>query len=151
MDGLALKQLAYHMAVVAHEGQSRKGTGEPYIRHVERVADSVQGWEAKTVAYLHDLVEDTPVTFAALLQFFPRHIVDAVATLTRDPKGAPDRETYREFIERCATSGDELALEVKEADVRDNLRDINDVPGGGPSLERRYTSALSRILAARSE
>lgn len=149
MNGLALKELAHAMAIVGHEGQSRKGTGEPYVRHVERVADAVQGWEAKTVAYLHDLVEDTPVTIDSLAELFPASIVDAVLLLSRDPGGPHhEHETYRAFIERCASSGNALALAVKEADIRDNLRDIADVPGGGPSLERRYTTALAAILAA---
>lgn len=150
MNGLALKDLAHAMAVVAHEGQPRKGTGEPYVNHVERVADGVQGWEAKTVAYLHDLVEDTPVTFDTLRLFFPESVIEAVALLTRkEAAGDIPRETYKEFIERTATSDNAIALDVKMADVKDNLRDINDVPGGGPLMERRYTTALARLMAAK--
>ena len=53
------------------------------------------------------------------------------------------------MAERTAASGNELALAVKEADLRDNLRDIAHV--GGPSLERRYQRALEQITAARAK
>lgn len=147
MNGMALKQLAHSLAIVMHERQSRKGTGEPYINHVERIADSVNGWKAKTVAYLHDVVEDTPITLDMLALMFPEEIVEAVDVLTRRPHPA---ETYKEFIQRACDAGG-IALIVKIADVRDNLRDIGDVPDGGPGLERRYTSALATLLEASDE
>lgn len=145
MNGLALKELARALATVMHERQSRKGTGEPYLKHVERVANDVDGWKAKAVAYLHDVVEDTPIELSMLALMFPTDIVEAVDVLTRR-----ENETYREFITRACDAGG-IARLVKIADVRDNLRDIGDVPGGGPSLERRYTSALASLLEAEAD
>lgn len=43
----------------AHVGQHDKA-GEPYIRHCQRVADAVAGDKAKTVAWLHDVLEKGP-------------------------------------------------------------------------------------------
>lgn len=146
MNGLALKELSRAIAVVAHDGQHRKGTGEPYFNHVERVAAGVQGWRAKTIAYLHDLLEDTPITADGLRSLgFPNDIVEAVEGLTRreDEHG---KESYRAFIERSAAHGDPDVQRVKLADIRDNLRDIDDVPGGGPSLRKRYVTAEARLL-----
>lgn len=37
--------------------------GEPYIGHLAHVAASVEGDKAKTVAWLHDVVEDTDTAF----------------------------------------------------------------------------------------
>ena len=56
-------ELAQSIAVAAHKGQVDKA-GMPYIEHPAHVASGVQGDAAKAVAWLHDVVEDTPLTFA---------------------------------------------------------------------------------------
>lgn len=50
---------AREVARHAHAGQLDKA-GEPYIRHCQRVAEAVEGDKAKTVAFLHDIVEKAP-------------------------------------------------------------------------------------------
>lgn len=147
MDGRALLDLATALAKVSHSGQYRKGTGEPYFHHCERVAGRVYGWRAKTVAYLHDVLEDTNVTFEMLVAIgFPYSLVCQVAALTRHHFG---QETYREFIDRTVRGGDVLVLRVKAADLADNLDDIDDLsPGERTSLRSRYTSSEETVLAA---
>src|SRR4051812_44801555 len=49
------------IAAKAHEGQKDKD-GQPYILHPLRVMNSVEGEEAKIVAVLHDVIEDSAVT-----------------------------------------------------------------------------------------
>lgn len=134
LNGQDYTELARALAKVAHARQFRKGSGEPYFNHVQRVANSVNGWKARTVAYLHDVIEDTEVTSGALLLVgFPLEIVDAVLLLSRRQE-----ETYKQFIQRTIDSGNRLVWEVKQADLADNLRDIDVVPGGSTSLRRRY-------------
>jgi (p)ppGpp synthase/HD superfamily hydrolase len=147
MNGVALKELARSIAVIMHEKQCRKGTGEPYFNHVERVAQSVKGWQAQTVAYLHDVVEDTAVTKEDLLRLqFPAEVVNAVVALTRHAEG---EETYSEFIERVINqppSVRELSVEVKIADIRDNMSRLWEIPGDTSSKEKRYAKSLARLL-----
>lgn len=147
MDGRALLDLSVAIARVAHSGQYRKGTGEPYFNHCERVAASVFGWRAKTVAYLHDVVEDTPVTTDVLEALgFPVDLVAQVGALTRHWLTP---ETYREFIVRTVASGDLLVLRVKLADLRDNLADVDDLsPDERTGLRKRYSQSEEEILAA---
>lgn len=145
MNGLAIKNLAHAIAVVAHDGQSRKGLGEPYIEHVERVADSVYGWKAKSAAYLHDVVEDTHITFDDLSRvLIPGEIIAIVARLTRN-----ENETYSDFIQRIIDSNDETVIKIKIADVADNMRDIDDTDM--PGLKRRYMKALAALEEALEE
>lgn len=136
--GHQLQRLAHALATVAHAGQSRKGEGEPYVRHVERVAGRVGGWRAKTIAYLHDLIEDTPITEADLLRIgFPADVVRDVVALTR-----LGGETYTEFISRTLDTGSEDALRVKLADLQDNLTD----PWASETkLAERYLPAARRV------
>jgi (p)ppGpp synthase/HD superfamily hydrolase len=143
MNGLAIMNLAHAIAVVAHDGQSRKGAGEPYINHVERVANSVYGWKAKSVSYLHDVVEDTHLTFDSLsLIGIPSDpIIWRVARLTRN-----EDETYTEFIDRIIESDDEIVLKVKIADIEDNLSDLDTTEFW--SMRKRYMKALLRLQEA---
>lgn len=150
MDGRALLDLATALAKVAHSGQYRRGTGEPYFHHCERVAAGVYGWRAKTVAYLHDVVEDTPVTTEMLIAIgFPKEVVDQVGALTRH---WIVQETYQEFIDRTIETGDVLVLRVKLSDLQSNLGDIDDLaPSEASGLRRRYTKSEEQILAALAE
>ena len=56
---------ALNIACKAHIGQLDKG-GSPYILHPVRVALHCQTEDEKIVALLHDVVEDTSITFEDL-------------------------------------------------------------------------------------
>ena len=134
---IALKQQdAYRIAEEVHKGQTRRD-GKPYITHVRAVADQVNG-EAKVVAWLHDAMEDGGVTAKDLReQNFPERIIEAVEALTK----APDSKlTYLQYIEK-QVKPNELARQVKLADLRDNMKD-ND----NPEQLKRYRKAYD-ILA----
>ena len=105
---------AIALARGAHAGQVDKA-GAPCINHPLRMAATLESTEAKIVAILHDVVEDTPITLDDLRAagYSPR-IVGAVDGLTRR-----EHESYEAFIERAAA--DPIARQVKIADLRDNL------------------------------
>jgi (p)ppGpp synthase/HD superfamily hydrolase len=106
--------VALELAVESHRGQTDK-YGQPYILHVLGVAARCRTMEEKTVAFLHDVVEDTDMTLDDLRKRgFSERIVVAVGLLTRH-KG----ETYDAFVERIAPNP--LARAVKLADLEDNM------------------------------
>jgi len=87
-----LVQRAYRFAERAHEGQKR-ASGEPYITHCVSVATILSELRvppAVVVAgLLHDTVEDTPTTLAALRSDFGEEVtklVDGVTKLTHLPR-----------------------------------------------------------------
>lgn len=129
---------AASIACQAHAGQSDK-QGEPYIFHVMRVALACEG-EARMVALLHDVLEDTAWTLEGLfLAGLPDAVVDAVDSLTRRKAYG---ETYAAYIERL--SHNPLAVRVKLADLADHLRPerIGSLPPEqAVSLFRRYHMA----------
>ena len=111
------------LAVRSHRGQVDKA-GKPYICHPLRVANKVlypfdkDRDDAVIVALLHDVIEDTPVTYEMLLeQGFPKHIADAVLALSRR-----EDESYDDFIRRVAEN--KLAAKVKKADIEDNINPL---------------------------
>lgn len=147
MNGHAIRELAQAWATVAHDGQSRKGAGEPYIVHPQRVADRVQGWRRKTLAWLHDTIEDAedPMQMQLALEaVLPQDIVDDLMMLSRlETNGR--KQPYQEWVETIAKSGSADVIAVKLADIEDNLESIDDLPNG-QSLERRYLRAKATLL-----
>jgi (p)ppGpp synthase/HD superfamily hydrolase len=112
---MATIERALQIAAEAHEGQKDKD-GQPYILHPLRVLSGVDGDEAKIVAILHDVVEDSTVTEADLRnEGFSETVMAAVNCLTHG-KGEP----YADYVIRC--SKNDIARRVKLADLEDNSR-----------------------------
>lgn len=151
MDGRALLDLARALARVVHDGEYRRGSGEPYFNHVDRVAGRVYGWRAKTVAYLHDVIEDTELdAYSLAMMGFPEDIVNRIDFLSKrkDLEGN-NLETYKEFIQRAIDSGDPIVIQVKLADLEDNLDGIDELsPKEAEGMRRRYRRAYEQIMAA---
>jgi len=86
--GRPLVERARAFALEAH-GEQRYGS-RPYHVHLDSVAELVEehGEEAQALAYLHDVVEDTPVQIDAIAEAFGRRIADCVAILTDEPGGS---------------------------------------------------------------
>lgn len=59
--------MAISIALEAHKGQTDKG-GQAYILHPLAVMNRVKSIEEKIVAVLHDVVEDSNITFEMLRQ-----------------------------------------------------------------------------------
>lgn len=107
------QELALQIAQKAHSGQVDKA-GKDYILHPTTVASYMDTDVEKTIAYLHDVLEDTGVTVDALRNIFPNEIVDTLITLTHRKD-----ESYFEYIQRVSKS--KLAKKVKVADLLHNL------------------------------
>ncbi|MDE7122583.1 MAG: HD domain-containing protein [Oscillospiraceae bacterium] len=79
-------QTAYSFAEEAHKGQFRS-SGQPYIIHPVAVADILLdlGMDTDTIcaALLHDVVEDTPVTYEQVKKLFGRDVADLVDGVTK--------------------------------------------------------------------
>ena len=79
---------AAEFAEKAHEGQVRKGSGEPYYNHPRAVAKLVaqRTTDARLIiaAYLHDTMEDCGVTYRKIADLFGTQVADHVQALTND-------------------------------------------------------------------
>lgn len=128
------------LAAQAHRGQRDKN-GQPYILHPLRLMLAVSGEAARTVAVLHDVVEDTPVTLDDLRAAgFTEAVVAAVDHLTRRAG-----ESYEAFIQRLKPHP--LAREVKRADLRDNMDVLRLSAIDEPAVARlrRYRAAWDEL------
>jgi len=105
---------AIDIATRAHAGTTDR-QGQPYILHPLRVMLGVEGDDAKIVAALHDVVEDTEITLDDLRQEgFGLPVIDALERVTHDE----DRQSYADYVIGC--KGNDLATQVKLSDLADN-------------------------------
>jgi len=118
--------IAYAIAESAHAGDFRHlPDARPYFEHVKDVAALMPTWELKTVAILHDAIEDSvkkpegiKVTVDTLKTAgIPLHIVAGVVAMTR-----PEGMDYAKYVENVVKPND-LARAVKLADNYVNLKD----------------------------
>ena len=101
----------------AHRNQVDKA-GRPYTEHPAAVADITatrypDDTAAIATAWLHDVVEDTPVTLDEIRARFGDQIATAVDAITRRPGEDPD-----DYYRRVAA--DPTAVKVKRADIAHN-------------------------------
>jgi (p)ppGpp synthase/HD superfamily hydrolase len=132
-------------ATKAHEGQVDK-VKAPYILHPLRVMlsdilstmDPHEEITYRTIAVLHDVIEDTAVTEEFLRSHFPYYVIDAVVALTK-VKG----ETLDDYYAKVKANP--TAHLVKLADIDDNLDPVRLSKldeGTRDRLKRKYEYAL---------
>ena len=129
---------AIALARRAHRGQADKA-GAPYISHPLRVMNALQDPDARVVAVLHDVIEDTPIDDKELARLgYSPHIIEAVLAVTRR-----EGESYEDFVARAALNP--IARQVKIADLEDNMdlsRIANPTPKDFARLEK-YKRAMA--------
>lgn len=111
---MANLERAIALAALAHEGQTDK-TGAPYILHPLRIMMRLDNEDAKMVAVLHDVVEDTDWTLDGLsTEGFSDDVLIALDCVTKR-----EGEDYMDFVSRAALHP--IARQVKLLDLEDNM------------------------------
>lgn len=109
----ALTKKAMQIAFEAHKDQKDK-SGIPYIYHPIHLAEQMDDEAAACVALLHDVVEDTDMTFEQLQsEGFSPEMIAALKLLTHDP-AVP----YMDYVAEIRNNP--IAASVKLADLRHN-------------------------------
>ncbi len=124
---------AYDFSAAAHEGQKRQ-TGEPYFIHpcaivnilVDLGFDDVSTLVA---AFLHDVLEDTPVTSDELEQKFGKEVLELVEGVTKLDKikfvSAEDEQAENLRKMFFAMAKDYRVIIIKLADRLHNMRTLD--------------------------
>jgi hypothetical protein len=146
---------ALTFAAAAHVNQRRKGAAqEPYIGHVIEVLDLVacatggDDIELCVAALLHDVIEDTAVTPAAIEDAFGPRVLRIVEE-NSDDMTLPKEERRRRRITAMARKSPEARI-IKIADVISNLRALVASPPAGWSAERKlgYLNGCRQLVDA---
>jgi GTP pyrophosphokinase len=143
-----LLRKAYMFSMEAH-GTQKRASGSPYFYHPAEVARLLAELhlDVPTVitGLLHDVLEDTNITFEELEEIFGSEVaflVEGVTKLTKanySSSRTHQAENFRKFL--LATSRDIRVLVVKLVDRLHNMRTLNYID----SLEKRKKIALETL------
>ena len=143
MKSLLAKAIA--LASEKHMGQFDKG-GMPYILHPLKVMHYLKSddMELMSIAVMHDVVEDTDVTFQDLydLGFTPR-VVEVLRLLTKMPG-----QTHDEYVKGVKSNVDAIA--VKLADLRHNsdIRRLKGITDKDVARMKKYNAMYLELKDA---
>lgn len=141
MINTKLTRKAMIIAYEAHKNQVDK-SGVPYIYHPIHVAEQMDTENECIIALLHDVVEDTNVTFKQLEEVFSKEIIDILKLLTK--KKDID---YYEYINKVKENT--VARKVKIADIEHNLdrSRLDIITDKDIKREEKYKNALSMLMS----
>ncbi len=132
---------AIEIAMKAHSEQKDKN-GQPYAGHVLRVMNMGRTADEKICGALHDVVEDSDITFDDLKrEGFSERILNALRCLTKETSD----EDYDKFTERIKQN--RLAVCVKLNDLTDNMdiRRMNSVTEKDIARLNKYLKAYREL------
>lgn len=138
----ALTKKAMKISFKAHKNQTDKN-GMPYIFHPIHLAEQMTDEKTICVALLHDVVEDTDITFEELEnEGFSEDIIDALKLMTHD-----DSVPYMDYIKEIKTN--RIATAVKIADLKHNsdLTRLDIVNEKAIKRVEKYKKAIELLLA----
>lgn len=144
----ALIDYAYQFAKEAHGTQLRKYTGEPYIVHpvavAKLVASVTEDCEAICAALLHDVIEDTPVTYNDLVTKFGYGIASLVLEVSDVSLPEHGNRAMRKARDsRHLSYASELGKTIKLADMINNTESIIE---HAPDFAKVYMAEMSSLL-----
>jgi (p)ppGpp synthase/HD superfamily hydrolase len=148
---------AFWFAAKAHNGQLVPGTDLPYIMHISLVSMEVlaclcaetfqDGDLAVQCALLHDLIEDTTVTFEAITHEFGEKIGHGVLALT---KSAVIGKEYQ--MQECLQRIRKEPVEVWIVKLADRITNLAPPPAGwGKNKIKQYREEAIQIYQALGE
>ncbi len=135
-----LTKKALKLCFEAHKEQVDK-SGMPYVFHPFHLAEQMTNEATTVVALLHDVVEDTPLTFNDLeKQGFSDEIISALRLLTHY-KNTP----YMEYVGEIKKN--KIATAVKLADLRHNsdLTRLSVVDEKALKRKEKYEKAIKLL------
>ena len=132
----SLTKKAMKIAFEAHKNQVDK-SGVPYIYHPIHLAEQMTDELTTIVALLHDVVEDSDITFDLLIsEGFPNEAIEALVLLTHT-----EDIPYLEYVQAIKTN--KVATIVKLADLKHNS-DLTRLDNNIKAKERvkKYSKAI---------
>jgi len=140
MVNTKLTRKAMTIAYNAHMNQLDRA-GVPYIYHPIHVAEQMNDEISCICALLHDVVEDTDITFEDLQKEFPQEVINVLRLLTH-----AENVDYMDYIK--AIKQNKIATKVKVVDIRHNSDPsrLDNVSEDDMRRTEKYKKALKILL-----
>ena len=135
-----LTKKALKVCFDAHKDQVDK-TGLPYVFHPFHLAEQMDDEISTVCALLHDVVEDTDLTFNDLLIMgFPSEVIEVLKLLTHN-----DDTPYIDYVKKI--KGNTTAVKVKIADLKHNsdITRLDVVDEWAEKRNQKYAQALKLL------
>jgi (p)ppGpp synthase/HD superfamily hydrolase len=148
-EGSPMILRAARFAREAHHNQGRKWSADAYILHPARVASRVSLLEDATeemvaAAWMHDILEDTPVEAADVEWACGEKVMRMVVAMTNPAKRSRLPRAERKKIDREHLM--KQSPEVKMIKMLDRIDNLRDLPGAPAKFKKLYASE-SLLLA----
>ena len=150
MKDTQLIQEALMLAIRAHEGQRRKYTGEPYSTHpigVSKIIETIPDHTPEMVAaaLLHDVVEDTAVTFSEIKELFGSTVAEYVHYCTNVSEQGDGNRAFRKKMDADHFAmGPAESQTIKVADLIHNSETI--IPHDPKFFHKAYKHEKQYLL-----
>jgi (p)ppGpp synthase/HD superfamily hydrolase len=140
--------LAWNFASHAHKGQTyggpQPGQSVEYINHIASVAmelmwalERTEGLQANLAiqcALLHDVLEDTPISYTEIESRFGREVAEGVQALTKNESLPSKREQMLDSLARIKRQ----PLEVWMVKLADRITNLSEPPAYWDKKKRAY-------------
>lgn len=133
-----LTKTALKICFNAHKEQVDK-SGIPYVFHPFHIAEQMTDEYSTAAALLHDVIEDSNITFDELKIYgIPDNVIDAIKLLTYN-----NNMPYLEYIKKIKDN--QTAKEVKLADLKHNIdfTRLDDITADDIQRNKKYAAAIS--------
>lgn len=118
---------AESFAKAKHAGKFRKDGTTPYSKHLQDVVNRLKSLgvidsELLCAGWLHDILEDTDVTFDEIYEQFGNKTAVIVTSLTKDTT-LPRKQREQAYVKQLRESSHDAKI-IKICDISANLSDI---------------------------
>jgi len=137
-----------------HKNQKRKDGVTPFSDHLEGVVNRLKnlGVTDKDVlcaAWLHDVIENTDVTFDQINERFGREIAVIVLSLSKD-QNIPKNDREIQYITQLKKASFQTKI-IKLCDISANLKDLSNAPISKTQKNKQIKKSLHYLRIIKND
>ena len=124
--------------------EKKDKSGHPYMNHLIKVSEDFEEERIKSMALMHDVLEDTKLTSKDLKTLgYDEDFIKVLELLTNT------YDTYEEYIDTLLKSNNHIAIQIKMKDVLHNMdisRFASPKEKDFQRVKRKYIPTYMKIL-----
>lgn len=135
-----LTKKAMQLMFEKHKNQIDKA-GIPYVFHPMHVAEGMKDEYTTIVGLLHDVVEDTDVTFEQLSEMgFPEEVIEALRCLTHDKN-----VDYYDYVKKVGENPIARPVKIRDLEHNSDLTRLEEITPEDLEREEKYKRCIEYL------